>query len=158
MKTNLKGLKTLILGLGNPLRSDDGVGNRVAQALAQRIKEPNITVTETNAAGLSLLDLLSGYEQAMIIDAVQTKEGKAGEVYRLDLQDLTIPSYLCSTHDVDLATAMELGKRLGLELPQKITIFAIEVADVVTFSEQLTPEVAQAVPKAMALILQELEA
>lgn len=115
-------------------------------------------MTETNAAGLSLLDLLSGYEQAMIIDAVQTKEGKAGEVYRLDLQDLTIPSYLCSTHDVDLATAMELGKRLGLELPQKITIFAIEVADVVTFSEQLTPEVAQAVPKAMALILQELEA
>jgi len=150
-------LKTLILGLGNPLRCDDGVGNKVAQILGKEIDDSEITVTETNAVGLGLLDLLKGYQRAIIIDAIQTREGKPGQVHRLSLQDLGTLHYPPTTHDVDLATAVELGTKLGLALPREITIFAIEVADITTFSEECTPQIERAIPKVVKLVLRELK-
>jgi hydrogenase maturation protease len=154
-------LKTIVLGLGNPIRTDDGVGNQVAQALERKIKDPQITVTETNAVGLGLLDLLTGFDRAIIIDAVQTEDGKAGDVagdvYRLSLGDLKVSEHISSVHEIGLATALELGRKLGLKLPEEIIIFAIEVADVATFSEKLTPEVEKAVPRVCELVLDELK-
>jgi hydrogenase maturation protease len=150
-------LKTLILGLGNPLRCDDGVGNRVAQILEKEIDDLEVTVIETNAVGLGLLDLLKDYQRAIIIDAIQTREGKPGQVHRLSLQDLGTLRYSPTTHDVDLATAVELGTKLGLSLPQEVTIFAIEVADITTFSEECTPQIERAIPRAVKLVLRELK-
>jgi len=149
-------LKTLILGLGNPILCDDGVGNRVAQILEREINNQGVTVTETNAVGLGLLDFLPGYERIIIIDAIQTQKGRAGQVHRLRLQDLETPYHLSITHNIDLATALELGAKLGLAMPQEVIIFAIEVADVITFSEECTPEVKRAIPEVVKLVLQEL--
>ena len=149
-------MKTLILGLGNAIRCDDGVGNRIAQILENEISDPEVTVTETNAAGLDLLDLLTGYERAIIIDAIQTQKGRAGQVHRLSLHDLGAPHYLSATHNIDLATALELGTRLGLALPEEVIIFAIEAADVTTFSEECTPEVERAIPEVVESVLEEL--
>lgn len=149
-------MKTLILGLGNPILCDDGVGNRVAQILEREINNPEVTVTETNDAGLGLLDFLLGYERVIIIDAIQTREGRTGQVYRLSLPDLEIPYHLSPSHNIDLATALELGAKLGLALPQEVIIFAIEVADITTFSEECTPEVERAIPEVVKLVLQEL--
>lgn len=148
----------MVLGLGNPIRCDDGVGNRIAQVLENEIDSPDITVMETNAVGLSLLDLLRDYQRAIIIDAIQTREGKAGQIYRLTLEDLATPDCLPKIHNIGLATALELGKRLGMALPEEVIIFAIEVADVTTFSEQCTPEVTRAIPQVVELVLRELEA
>jgi len=147
----------LILGLGNPLRCDDGVGNKVAQVLGKEVDDSEITVMETNAVGLGLLDLLKGYQRAIIIDAIQTREGKPGQVHRLSLQDLGTLHYPSTTHDVDLATAVELGTKLGLALPREITIFAIEVADIITFSEECTPQIERAIPQVVKLVLRELK-
>ncbi len=149
-------LKTLILGLGNPIRGDDGVGNRITQILEREINDPEITVTEANTVGLGLLDFLPGYERVIIIDAIQTRKGKAGQVYRLSLPDLATPHYHAATHNIDLATALELGTELGLALPKEVIIFAIEVADVSAFSEEFTPEVEKAIPEVVKLVLQEL--
>ena len=145
-----------MLGLGNPILCDDGVGNQVAQILDSEINNPEVTVTETNAVGLGLLDFLPGYERLIIIDAIQTQEGKAGQVHRLSLPDLVTPRHFSSAHDTDLATAFELGTKLGLALPQGVIIFAIEVADVTTFSEECTPEVKGAIPEVIRLVLREL--
>jgi len=150
-------LKTLVLGLGNPTHCDDGVGNKIAQVLEKEIHAPGVTVMETNADGLRLLDLLPGYDRAIIIDAIQTLEGKAGQVYRLSPQDLASPGYLFMTHNVSFGTALELGTTLGLALPQEIIILAIEVADVTTFSEDLTPKVKQSIPQVVELVLQEIK-
>ena len=149
-------MKTLIIGLGNPIRCDDGVGNRVAQVLAKEINNPDVTVTETNAGGLGLLDFMPGYERVVIIDAIQTPEGKAGQVYRLSQADLATPNYSCGTHTIDLAAALELGTKLGSRMPQEVIIFAVEVADVTTFSEECTPEVERAIPEVVGLVLAEL--
>ena len=150
-------MKTLVLGLGNPLRCDDGVGNRIAQVLQKVIHDPEVTVMETNAVGLGLLDFLPGYDRAIVIDAIQTLKGKAGQIHRLGLQDLTTSNYSSMTHNIGLGTALELGTKLGLALPKEITILAIEVADVTTFSEDLTPKVKRAIPKVVELVLQEIK-
>jgi hydrogenase maturation protease len=150
-------VKTLILGLGNPILSDDGVGCRVAMALRNRLKEPNIDVVEASLAGLDFLDLLTAYDRAIIIDAIQTVEGLPGNIYRLEPEILADTRHTGTPHDVNFATALELGKKLRLPLPQQITIFAIEVKDVTSFGEKCTPEVMKAIPTCAAMIIQELE-
>lgn len=150
-------MKTLILGLGNPILGDDGVGFRVAEELKDRLDEQDVTVVETSMAGLNLLDLLTGYDRTIIVDAIQTVGGKAGQIYRLCPEALDFTRHATSPHDVDLATALELGKRVGLALPQEITIFAIEVADASTISEECTPKVRRAVPVCAEMIVRELD-
>jgi hydrogenase maturation protease len=148
--------KTLILGLGNSLLCDDGVGIYVAAELKNRVDRPEITVMETGVAGLSLLDLLVGYDRAIIVDAIQTVGGKAGQIYRLEPKAFDTALHTASAHGIDFTTALEFGKKLGLPLPQQIIIFAIEASDVSTFSEECTPEVKSAISACMEMVLQEL--
>ena len=149
-------MKTLILGLGNPILSDDGVGVWVARALEGRLNQPNVTVMETSVAGLDFLELLVGYDRAIIIDAIQTKEGKVGQVYRLEPEVFNATRHVSTPHDVNFATALELGKRLGLALPQQIIIFAIEVENVTTFGEECTPKVREAIPVCVEVVIEEI--
>lgn len=149
-------MKTLVLGLGNPILCDDSVGFRVVQALEGRFGQ-DVVVMETSLAGLSLLELLVGYDKVILIDSIQTKRGKVGEVYRLDAGDFATTKHTASPHDVNLATALELGERLGLAIPREIAIFAIEVQDVTTFGESCTPQVERAIPKVVDMVVSELD-
>jgi len=150
-------MKTLVLGLGNPILTDDGVGPQVAKELEGRLNQQEITVMEGSLGGLNLLDLLVGYDRAIIIDAIETVGGKAGQIYRLDLEAFDATRHAASVHDINFATALELGKRLGLALPQQIDIFAIEVVDTSRFSEECTPKVTEAIPLCVETIIQEME-
>jgi len=149
-------MKTLVLGLGNPILSDDGAGIRVAQEVGKQLNDPQITVSETSAAGLSLLDSIVGYDKVIIIDAIQTKKGQAGQIYRMKSEDFSFAKHFSSPHQTNLVTALELGKMLGLVMPQKITIFAVEAKDIASFSEKCTPEVERAIPEAVKMVLDEL--
>ena len=149
-------MKTLVLGMGNPILSDDGVGIRVAQEVAKQLNDPQVTIAETSEAGLRLLDSIVGYDKVIIIDAVQTEKGQAGQIYRMEPQDFSATKHPSSPHQINLATALELGKMLNLAMPQKITIFAVEVKDVTSFSEKCTPEVEQAIPEVVKMVLEEL--
>jgi hydrogenase maturation protease len=150
-------LKTLVLGLGNPILSDDSVGFRVVQELKARFNKPNLTLVESSASGLSLLDLITGYDKLIIVDAIKTEGGEAGKIYRLGAENLGAIRHSASPHDINLATALELGRKLGVALPQQITILAIEVVDVTTFSEKCTPEVDRAIPLAVSMVAEELD-
>jgi hydrogenase maturation protease len=149
--------KTLILGMGNPLLCDDGVGLRIAAELKDRVNQPEVTITETSIAGLALLDLLVGYDRAIIIDAIQTVDGKPGHIYQLDTEAFDTARHAVSPHDIDFTTAVEFGRKLGLHMPQQIVIFAIETSDVSTFREECTPEVQKAIPTCVKMVLQELK-
>ena len=150
-------MKTIVLGLGNPILRDDGVGNRVALELEDKLAQrKDITVMETSMSGLSLIDLLAGYDKAIIIDAIQTAEGKAGQIYRLTPDAFNNTRHASSPHDVNFATALELGNRLGMSMPKQILIYAIEVADTSTFSEKCTPAVRRAIPACIKMITKEL--
>lgn len=149
-------MKTLVLGLGNPILSDDGVGVRIAQRLEGRIDRQEVTVMEASLAGLSILDLLTGYDRAIIVDAIQTVGGKVGQMHRLSREVLDVTRHAASPHDIDAGTALELGSRLGLPLPKEMVIFGVEVADVGTFGEECTPEVREAIPICVEMIIEEL--
>ena len=149
-------MRTVVLGLGNPIRGDDGIGFRIAEELKDKLDQPDITVAETSASGLGLLDLLVNYDKAIIIDAIQTVGGKVGQVYRLEPEMLNATRHASTPHDVNFATALELGRRLGLPLPQQIIIFSIEASDVTTFSEECTPEVERVIPVVSNMVMGEL--
>jgi hydrogenase maturation protease len=151
-------MKTLVLGMGNPILSDDGVGIRVAQEVGKQLDDPQVTVAESSLAGMSLLDFMVGYDQVIIIDAIQTPEGNAGQVYRMGSEDFSSAKHFSSPHQINLITALELGKMLNLAMPQKITIFAVEAKDVTNFSEKCTPEVERAIPEAVKMVQEELNA
>jgi hydrogenase maturation protease len=143
--------------LGNPIRGDDGVGLRVAQALESRLnQEQEVTVIEASVAGLDFLDLLSDHDRVIIIDAIQTKDGKAGQIYRLQPEALNATRHTATPHDLDFASVLELSKKLGLALPKEIIIFGVEVKDVNSFSEKCTPEVEKAIPDCVEMVIQEL--
>jgi hydrogenase maturation protease len=149
-------MKTLVLGLGNPILSDDGAGIRVAQEVGKQLNDPQITVSETSEAGLRLLDSIVGYDKVIIIDAVQTEKGQVGQLYRMGSEDFSLTKHFSSPHQINLATSLELGNALNLAMPQKITIFAIEAKDITSFSEKCTPEVEQSIPEAVKMVLEEL--
>lgn len=150
-------MKTLVLGLGNPILSDDGVGLRVAEEVKNKLNHTEIAVMKASTGGMDLLDTMAGYEKVVIVDAIQTDGGKVGQVYRLEPGALTATKHTSSPHDTSLAVALQLGRRLGMTLPQQIVIYAVEVADVTTFNEGCTPEVKQVIPAIAAMVLQELE-
>ena len=149
-------MKILVLGLGNPILTDDGVGIYVARELQKRSLPEGVVVEESSLSGFLLLDLLVDYQKAVIIDSIKTKEGKVGEIYRLTHEALKETVHLTSVHQLNLATILKLGDSMGLSVPGEVVIYAIEVADNQTFSEGCTPLVQKAIPRAVRLVEKEL--
>ncbi len=145
-------MKSLILGIGNPIIGDDGVGFRVIEALQDDPPQGDVTLTASDVSGLAILDQITDFDQVVIVDAIQTVNGKPGELYRLKVDDFRVTKHTISPHDVDLPTALEMGKLLKLKLPQKISIVAIEIPDANEFSTELTPPIAAAVPAAVKMV------
>ncbi|HPP54505.1 MAG TPA: hydrogenase maturation protease [Thermoguttaceae bacterium] len=150
-------MKTLILGLGNPLVGDDSVGLRVAAVLAGRLADrPEIVVEEEYWGGLRLMERMIGYDRVILIDAMVTGL-PPGSLRWLTLEEFPT-QHTASSHDVNLATALAVGRHAGAALPpdEAVWILGIEAKDVQTFSEQCTPAVAEAIPKAVAAVLEKL--
>ena len=137
-------MKTLILGLGNPILTDDGVGIKIAQKLKE--ENLNLDVIETSEAGIALLDHLVGYDKLIIIDSIRTEKGKPGDLYKLKLEDIKPAANLSSSHGIDIATAFEFGEGLGYKMPKFVSIYAVEIKDNSTFGERCTQEVEERIP------------
>ncbi len=149
-------MKTLVLGLGNPYLSDDSAGLRVIRELEKRLSNPDVSLQETSLAGINLLDYLVGCDKAIIVDAIQSPDGKPGSIYRLTPEEFDTSCHTTSSHDIGVIAAIELGKRLELAMPQEIDIIAIEAGDVVTLSENCTPEIEKSIPVAADMIIEDL--
>lgn len=151
-------VETIIIGVGNPVLTDDSVGIKLVRILESRLQgRPYVQTRELCAGGIRLMEAMQGFERAIIIDAIVTKGGKPGSVYRLKPADLPQTRNTCSTHDGTLGEAFELGQKVGLALPREITIWAIEAGDVHTFSEGLTPEVERVIEGVADAVVQQLE-
>jgi hydrogenase maturation protease len=150
-------MKTIVIGIGNPVRTDDAVGLVVARVLRKRLAdEAAIDVTELWAGGLRVVEAMVGYDRAVVIDAMATGKQPAGTVRRLSMADLGGAKNLTCVHDTSLSTALELWRRSELPLPGDISIWGIEGKDLQTLGEELTEPVHSAVAVAAEAILDEL--
>ena len=147
-------MKKLVLGIGNPILGDDGVGFHVIAELEKDPPPGDVSFSSVDASGLALLDQVVDYDAVVIVDAIMTEGGKAGTVYRLGLNNFRPSKHTISPHDTDLPTALELGKLMKLKIPENISIVAIEIPPVYEFSQSLSPGVTGAVPGAAALVRQ----
>ncbi len=156
--------KIVVLGMGNAILCDDSVGLKVAQEVQRWLSTPEgrpfadrVTVEESSLAGFSLLDILSGYDRAIIVDSILTRGGTPGHIHHLGLEDFASTVRLVSPHDINLFTALELAKQLHIPMPSHISILAIEVEDTSTFTEACTPQVEAAIPRAVEAVLAEIQ-
>lgn len=147
----------VVIGLGSPYLTDDGVGPRVVRELARQ-GLAGARLVEAHAGGLLLVEELAGASRAVIVDALLDERRTPGEVAAAALGAAT-HNAACS-HDCDLPQALTLGRALGLALPADTSILLVGVVagDVATFSETLSPAVEAAVPAACAAVRAWLDA
>ncbi|UCF06249.1 MAG: hydrogenase maturation protease [bacterium] len=136
-------MKTLILGLGNDMLSDDAVGLVAARRLRNIVGE-HIDIMECNEAGIALLDVLVGYDRVIILDAFHSGDYPSGTVFEMAFDELRpIPGM--SPHYAGLPEVLSIGKNLGLSIPDVIQIFAVEIPEYLTIGGTLSKPVAYAV-------------
>lgn len=134
------------------------MGVYAARLLAERLAGAPVAVTESSLGGLRFLDLLAGFERAIIIDAIQWRHGPVGTVYRLAVDEAVPTVRAVSFHDISLGTALALGHKVGIPLPTEIVFLAVEVGDTLTVSERCSPEVQAALPEVVRLVMDQLAA
>jgi hydrogenase maturation protease len=165
-------LCVLVVGLGNPILGDDGVGWRVAEevsaqsgiplgdaplpGLSPRTPDP-VTIERYSLAGLSLMERLIGFDRVIIIDSLNTGQYEQGEVITFTLDEMADLTYghSASAHDVSLKNALKMGRSMGETLPDdsQVYIVAIEAQHIYDFKEELTSQVAAAVSVATRKVL-----
>jgi hydrogenase maturation protease len=155
--------RVIVLGLGNPILGDDGVGCRVADEVAARLDAERtagrpierVDVESLGVGGLRLMETLTGYDAAILVDAAEFPGRPIGEVRACPFDDL--PSHggghLDNAHDATLATALSFGRRLGAELPARIEAVTIQAVSMDVFAEELSPDVEAAVPAAVEEVM-----
>lgn len=151
-------MKTLVLGLGNPLITDDSVGLRVAAELKPLLADrSDVEVDEDYWGGLRLMERMVGYDRAIVIDAIVTG-APPGTIHRLRVDSIATQRS-ASAHDVNLPTALAFGRQAGEKLPkdEDILLVGIEADDILTFGEDCTPSVRAAIPAAVRDVLEALD-
>jgi hydrogenase maturation protease len=146
-------MRTLVLGVGSSILSDDAVGIIVARKIEERLADrDDVDFGVNEEAGFTLLEESLGYDRLVIIDSILTGR-EPGSVTRYDLSDLGRTIHSNSPHGMNLATVMEFGRTQGMDVPKEVVIYAVEVVDTLTFGEDLTPAVAAKVDEIVETII-----
>jgi hydrogenase maturation protease len=138
-----------ILCLGNDLLADDAFGLVVAEELRRRF--PQLDVVSTTDSGLHLLDYLTGIQQLVVIDSIQTGKVRPGSLYLLQGSDMKSPSGP-APHYIGLFETLQLAKELLLKVPEEVIILAVEAADCLTLGGKMHADVQAAVELAVDFV------
>ena len=162
-------MNTIIVGLGNPILGDDGIGWKVAEEVKRQLSSSSHHAAQGNGSdetggyidveflslgGISLMEYLIGYQRAILIDAISS-DRETGSVIVAKLSELSDYSafHMTSAHDTSLQNALRLGQTMGADLPEDVTVVGIATKHIYDFSEELSPAVAEAVPKAAKIVI-----
>ncbi len=144
-------MKTLVLGLGNELYGDDGVGIHAIRWLKEKLRKEdekifeNVDLEECSLSGLALLDVIVGYERLILIDTVKKERPVSGKIHLLEEKDLrAVPGP--SPHYVSVPQAIEMGRSLGLPVPSRIQVIAVEAKNMSVLGETLSAEMKKCLP------------
>jgi hydrogenase maturation protease len=144
-------LKTLVIGVGNLLRCDDGVGIHVVNRLNE--VAPYIDTLDVALGSVEILEAMNGRDRVFIVDAVQAG-GEPGTIYRVNLSGGEEPPRVTHSHGVDLLTTLRLGESLFPDqMPKEMILLAVEAEDITTLSESCTSKVQASAEKVVEIIL-----
>jgi len=147
----------VVLGMGNTLLGDDGVGIYVAQELEKKCPVKEGTCFEyVSWGGFRIIDVLQNYKNAIVIDAINTNEKPEGYIHVLNHESLLHSIRMVSFHDVNFATAIRFASTLNIPMPEKIFVYGIEVRNIETFTEGLTPTIQKAADKCIGIVLNQI--
>jgi len=139
--------RTLVIGCGNPLMGNDGVGLRVIEALEQ--KRPDINTCEGGVGGLGLIPMMEDQDLVIIVDAMSGYSGNKGEVriFTTPPENNTFP---LSLSDIGVLDTVGIAEELGIA--PEVIIIGIEAGHIDHFSDVMDPDVEKAVPYAVKKI------
>ncbi len=144
-----------IIGVGNLLLKDEGVGVRVARELQKRALPQEVEVCDGGVGGIGLLDYFRGTSRLLLIDAAEMRM-KPGAVFRFTPREIKDfgPGIKFSTHDMGLAEVLKLAHALGL-CPEEVEIIGIQPQEI-SWGEELSPAVQASFPQVVELIMKEI--
>ena len=119
---------------------------------------PGVVVLQSTRAGFELIDMLTGFDHAVIVDCLAVPDPVPGRVRELSLADFSGSARLNSAHEINIISALDLARQLGAPMPATIEIYAVEAADTITFTEILSPQVAAVVGPLARQLLSSLQA
>ena len=147
--------KTVILGIGNVLLSDEGVGVHVANELTKMDLPPHVSVVEGGTDGFRLLNIVTGADRLIIVDAVKGGD-EPGSIYRFDVDEVrNCPSgFKTSVHQIGILEVIDLSGLIG-KTPHA-TVIGVEPKSLEMCME-LSPEIKEKVPKIIELVIEEVK-
>lgn len=148
--------RVLLLGLGNDILTDDAIGLSIVREARRHLSDDeSIETVETAEMGLVLLDYIVGYRDVVLVDAVQTGKAAPGHMHEMRPEDLkALP--VVSPHFLGVGETLALGRQLGLSMPERVRVFAVEVQDPFTIGTQMTPPLQAALPGIVERVLEVL--
>lgn len=147
-------MKTLILGLGNDILSDDSCGLAAAEKLYEKVRSRDVEHIGASYAGWRLLDLLTGFDKVIIIDTIVREDVAPGECVRID-QSRINSAHLANSHGLGLLEALEMSRSLGNKMPDDIAIYAIGVKNPYEFGSNMSQEIECRIPGIIESIIKE---
>jgi hydrogenase maturation protease len=134
---------TLILGLGNDILTDDGIGPKLVQKLEKDLIQANVVLKTAAVGGLEIIEQIKDYRKVIIIDGIKTTNGVPGTVYHMNTGNYKETLHLSNFHDLTFLTALELAEQMEISLPEQIEILAIEIIEDLVFSNKFSQAIAK---------------
>jgi hydrogenase maturation protease len=135
----------VILGLGNDLIGDDGVGLLAAARLEGRLG-PDVAVRTSAQSGLYLLEYLQEFDDAIVIDSILGDvPGRVRELEERQLPPTTVPS----AHYAGLPEVLAIARAAGMRMPSRLKVIAVEIEGAQTIGASPSPAILAAIPRVM---------
>ncbi len=147
--------RVLCVGVGNILRSDDGIGVYVARTLRAKDWSKEVLILEAGASILSYMEEVGTALDVIVVDAIAA-HGKPGDIYRIDVQKSPPIDTLClDSHGFSIVDALQLSREMT-GLPRRAIIYGVQVQDL-DFGEHLSPSVKAALPRLVQMVTLQIQ-
>ena len=146
----------LVLGIGNPILSDDAIGIIAVREIQQR-NIPGVDVEELSASGIEVMEVMLDRKKIVIVDAIMLPDRRPGEIFILKEEDFIKTVHASSPHGINLPTAIALGRQTASKrMPEEIVFIAMQAENIDTFSDRLSPAIEEKIMELVDTVEREL--
>ncbi len=152
-------MRILILGVGNPIMGDDGVGIRVARMLKDKLRRrPDVEIKELSVGGLKLVEEMLGYEEVYIVDSYSPPDAEPGRIRESTPDQFEDTLHPSSPHGTNFTVALQLYRDFEPDrIPKRIMIFTVDIDPEFTFRESMSAPVREAASTLTEQIARDIE-